>query len=293
MLLLAAAVLAQGPGFGFAQVVGPQAGPTPVVVTTTAAFAGAIPSVRWAGKEFLDAADHGRLLQSASGFDAGFPGPFVSECFNPTEGGSRSDGNRPTTTSRLLYLKAAGTEVLTVSRPAFWLRPGEQSTGRPALNGTPLSEHLFRKHVRVGMAHSPHALDYRVTFTVPPGERHAVGQFEAVTGYMPAEFERFWQLLPNGRLAPLGDGPGEQPNPVVLSTADGRYAMGVWGQSYPGVADGPGYGRFRFPAERVVKWNCVYRVIQPAGIPTGDYAFRMVVAVGSLENVRVTLLGGR
>ena len=290
MLALAALLLAQnGPGFGISTVAGPPAGPTPIVIRTTPQSAGAIQSLTWGGKEFLDAGDHGRLLQSASAFDAGDPRPFISECFNPTEAGSASDGNRPMTSSRLLYLKAAGIELLTVSRPAFWLRPGEQSGGKPAINREVVSDHLFSKHVRVGMHQNPHALDYRVTFTVPPGERHAFGQFEAVTGYMPAEFGRFWQLLPAGQLAPLSDGPGEQPFPVVFSTGDGSHAMGVWAPPHAG-ADGPGYGRFRFPQVNVVKWNCVFRVRLPGGLPTGDQRFRMVVAVGSLENVRVTLL---
>jgi hypothetical protein len=293
MLLLALATLGQnGVGFGFATVSGPVAGPTPVVVRTTPQSAGAIQSLTWGGKEFIDASDHGRLLQSASGFDAGFPGPFNSECYNPTEAGSLSDGNRPLSSSRLLYQKAAGIELLTVSRPAFWLRPGEQSAGRPALNRTVVSEHLFSKHVRVGMHQNPHALDYRVTFTVPPGEAHRFGQFEALTGYMPPEFGRFWHLLPSGRLAPLDDGPGEQPFPVIFSTADGSHAMGVWGLP-DGLAGAPGYGRFRFPRENVVKWNCVYRVQLPGGLPTGEQRFRMIVAVGSLENVRVTLANAR
>lgn len=292
MLLLATCLLAADLPFGFATVAGPPAGPTPVVLTTTPRVAGAVHSVTWGGKEFIDSADHGRQLQSASAFDAGQPDKFWAECYNPTEAGSRADGAGAASTSRLVYLRASGRELYTVSRPAFWLRPGEASANRPARNVTRLADHLFAKHVTVGMPHSPHALDYRVTFTVPPGERHAVGQFEALTGYLPAEFSQFWQLLPTGTLAPLTDGPGEQPNPVALSTPDGRYAMGVWAPPHPG-AEGPRYGRFRFGPEKVVKWNCVFRVRPAGGVPTGDHRFRMVVAVGSLENVRVTLAGAK
>jgi hypothetical protein len=110
---------------------------------------------------------------------------------------------------------------------------------------------------------------------------------------MPAEFSKFWALDPkSGQLAPLSDGPGEQSRPVVLSTADGLWAMGVWSPDQPSKGhEGIGYGRFRFPAERVVKWNCVFRVQDPAGIKPGNYSYRVFVAVGSLRNVRDTLVG--
>jgi hypothetical protein len=51
----------------------------------------------------------------------------------------------------------------------------------------------------------------------------------------------------------------------------------------------PGYGRFRFRAERVVKWNCVFRVHDPEGIRPGEYRYRMFVIVGTLEDARRAL----
>ena len=61
-----------------------------IVITTTSRLAGAIHSLTWNGYEFIDSADHGRQLQSASNFDAGLP--LTAETFNPTEAGSRMDG---------------------------------------------------------------------------------------------------------------------------------------------------------------------------------------------------------
>ena len=46
---------------------------------------------------------------------------------------------------------------------------------------------------------------------------------------------------------------------------------------------------FRFQDEKVVKWNCVFRVRNDKGIATDEYRFRMFVAVGSLEDVRQAL----
>ena len=67
-----------------------KAGPSEIVITTTSRLAGAIHSLTWNGREFIDSADHGRQLQSASNFDAG--SRFIPETFNPTEAGSRFDG---------------------------------------------------------------------------------------------------------------------------------------------------------------------------------------------------------
>ncbi|MFN5915798.1 MAG: hypothetical protein ACK48K_03520, partial [Planctomycetota bacterium] len=36
----------------------------PLKITTTSRLAGAVHSIRWKGKEFIDSADHGRQLQS-------------------------------------------------------------------------------------------------------------------------------------------------------------------------------------------------------------------------------------
>ena len=48
-----------------------KAGPSDIVITTTNRVAGAIHSLTWNGKEFVDSADHGRQIQSASNFDGG------------------------------------------------------------------------------------------------------------------------------------------------------------------------------------------------------------------------------
>lgn len=257
-----------------------KAGPSEIVITTTERLAGAIDSLTWNGKEFINSADHGRQLQSASNFDCGKR--LLNETYNPTEAGSRRDGAGPKSSSKLLTLHAEGNTLETSSRMAFWLAPGEKSGENPAYNTTVLSDHGLSKRVRI----DGHAIAYDVTFYVPEGERHHHAVFEALTGYMPQEFNTFWAFdEKTSTLTPLGDGPGEQPRPVVLATKDGRYAMGVIA---PGL-EKPGYGRFRFDAERVVKWNCVFRVTDRRGIKAGDYHYKMIVAVGTLEDVRSTL----
>ncbi len=258
-----------------------------IIIRTCDRMAGAISSLTWKGKEFIDAADHGRELQSASNFDVN--GDIQCETFNPTEAGSCRDGDGPTSTSRLLYLHAAGNELVTTNQMAFWLAPGQKSGGIPARNTTLLSQHVLAKCVRIGIPGFPKVIDYRVSFLLPPDERHVQGVFEALTGYMPADFSDFWRFnLTTRQLEPAGKGPGEIPAPLIFSTPDGRYAMGIYAPPNP-AAPKPGYGRFDFPRQKVTKWNCVYRVTCPAGLPPTGYDYRMFVIVGTLADARATL----
>lgn len=261
-----------------------------ISIRTTTRLAGAIHSLTWNGKEFIDSTDHGRQLQSASSFDAG--SPFAVETFNPTEAGSVDDGAGPKSSSRLLHMISTDNSLQTTSQMAFWLSPAGTSGGKPAKNTTILSDHLLTKRVVIGHGKLQNVLAYDVTFSLPLGETHHYAQFEAVTGYMPAEFSRFWKFNPQLlQLEPLDDGPGEQSFPVVLATEDGSHAMGVIARdSTPGGMQGPGYGRFRFPDAKVVKWNCVYRLRDEIGqIAARDYSFRQFVIVGDLTSVTSSL----
>lgn len=260
-----------------------------IVLTTTNRLAGAIHSLRWKGKEFIDSADHGRQLQSASNFDLGTR--FTAETFNPTEAGSRNDGAGETSSSRLLHLTASKDSLQTTTQMAFWLTPGQRSSGRLAKNQGILSNHLLTKRVTIGYKSFPNVIQYDVTFSTPIGERHTYAQFEAVTGYMPAEFSAFWKFNPKTReREPLTDGPGEQRDPVILSTPSGSHAMGVFSPDQPSPGyEQAGYGRFRFARQRVVKWNCVFRIRDPQGVEPGDYRFRSFVVIGDLEQVVATI----
>ncbi len=266
-------------------------GDSEIVITTTNRLAGAIHSLTWNGQEFIDSVDHGRQLQSASSFDCAQKIPFWAECYNPTEAGSRADGTGKTSTSRLLKIKATETSIETRTQMAFWLKPTEKSDNRPALNKEILSDHILTKSVTIGYQKFANVLDYKVTFAVPK-EHHTYGQFEALTGYMPKEFSSFYCVdLKTGKLGELSDGPGEQKHPIILSNPAKTHAMGIYSPDQPSKGyEGAGYGRFRFKAEKVVKWNCVFRVKNPDGIAQGDYSYQMYVIIGDLDEVQKTLL---
>ncbi len=290
MLALLCVIAAADPVNGDATIRA-KAGPSEIVLSTTNRLAGAVHSITWNGKEYIDSLDHGRQLQSACAFDCGQT-PFWAECFNPTEAGSRRDHIGPKSSSRLLSFKSTPTTLNTMSQMAFWLNPGEKSSGRPTLNTKALSDHRLTKKITLNYRNRAHAIEYDATFTIPQGEQHTLAQFEAVTGYMPEEFSKFYTFDPKSHeLKALSDGPGEQSRPVILSTTTGSHAMGVIALDPPvkGIS-GPSYGRWKFGPERVVKWNCVYRVRNADGVPPGAYRFRMAVIVGSLENVQVTMI---
>lgn len=280
--LVLAGLLAQAAVSGDATIRA-QAGKSELVIKTTSRLAGAIDSVRWDGKEFIDSTDHGRQLQSASNLDAG--SPLTDETYNPTEAGSRADHVGPKSTSVLLELKAGDHGLETRSKMAFWLRPGERSGNNLAKNTTILSEHLLAKKVTIGYRDLPQVIEDVVTFTLPAGERHTAATFEALTGYMPAEFSRFLVYDPAaGRAKPISSGPGEQKLPLILSTESGGHAMGIYSPE-----PSPSYGRFRFAEHRVVKWNCVFRVSAREGIPPGEFRYRLYVPVGTLEDVEASM----
>ncbi len=258
------------------------AGPSDIVITTTPRVAGAIDSLKWNGREFINSFDHGRQLQSALNLD----GP--SETCNPTEAGSRRDGAGGQTTSRLLHLRASADTLQTITQMAFWIAPGEKSGPNPARNTTTLSNFILTKTVRIGYRHLPHVISYQSIFTLPPGESHHSATFEALTGYMPPDFDQFFQFNPaRGDLEPLPHTQAEIPCPLVFSVPGGSHAIGIYAPPQPMPATtGPTYGRWFFDAEKVAKWNCVFRTRNPDGIAPGSYPFTMFVIVGDIPTVR-------
>jgi len=261
-----------------------------LVLRTTSRLAGAVDSITWRNQEFIDSHDHGRQLQSAINLD--LSSPFQPETFNPTEAGSRDDGAGETSTSRLLRMEKGKDWMKTETQMAFWLPPGGKSDGHPAKNRTPLSNHVLTKRIQLSPAGWENLILYEATFRLPLEELHRYAQFEVVTGYMPKAFEDFYGLdAMTGRLERLSDGPGEQSMPVILSTKDEKFAMGVLSlEKRISPWRGPGYGRFRFSPEKVVKWNLVYRFRQEHSIKAEPHVFHSYLGIGSLEKVRQTFV---
>jgi hypothetical protein len=289
LLLLPTVVLAQAPAVSGDTELSGMIGGKPLVIRTTSRLAGAIDSMKWDGVEFIDSHDHGRQLQSA--LNADVDGVFHVECYNPTEAGSVVDALGPKSTSRLEAISVRDGSLRTRTRMAFWLAPGMKSGGHLAQNTTLLSDHVLDKKVHIGRPGMDHVLDYKVTFTVPGDRPHKFLQFEALTGYMPWSFSEELRFdAKTESLVPLPRQDGEQRDPVVLSTPSGSHAMGIFTPARPPAGQPPvGYGRFKFEHEKVVKWNCAFRLRSPAGIKPGVYGYQLYVVIGTREDCRRTL----
>jgi len=266
-------------------------GSSEIVIKTKDRVAAAIDSMTWRGQEFVDSHDHGRQFQSAISFDGGRDEPFWAERYNPTEAGSRADGIGDRSTSRLLEISATDHSLRTRTQMAFWLAPGEESYGRLVINEQVLSDIVLEKQVTIGDGTFDNVIDYLVIFDLPASsKKHRYVQFEALTGYMPVEFSRFETWDPQRNTAEhIDDGPGEQSKPLLFSTVDGSHAIGVMAVM-PAEPDlgVPGYGRFRFQTEQVVKWNCVWRKQAPDGVEPGWYRFHIKLIIGDRQEVLTT-----
>lgn len=266
-----------------------------IYVSTSKRTAGAVDSIFWGGREFLNSYDHGRQLQVAMNKDN-----LPSECYNPTQAGSEADSIKATSTSLLEAIRASGSTLATQVLPAFWLAPGVKSpyctlpTG--ALNKTLRSAYRMNTDVQVGYAGLPNVIQFLTQIYIP--ERVSSLVIEAPTGYLAGDFTSFYTYVPASQnLTALSTklAPGEQGLPLILATGDGRYAMGAWSPDLPQRGEQPyGYGQFRFPsasgandAWATMKWTVVYRTDQ---VNAGTALhFRTYIAVGSLNDVKSML----
>ncbi len=258
-----------------------------IQLETSARFAGSVTSLIFRGKQFVDTRDHGRELQSASSFDG------LGECFNPTEAGSVADGDKQTTSSKLLAANAGPNWVATHTDMAFWLPPGYDykhqcgmtPTVTHAVNKTLTGGHILDKRVELGEDGIPNVIADHVTYIVP--EAHGSGTFEAATLYTPIDFSKRYVLnLTTGAVEPT-TAFGEQEFPVILATPDEKYAVGVFSPLLPQAGHpGRGYGTFNFPNTN--KINCVFREQPIAAGQKFNYLCEFVV--GTLDEVKATIL---
>jgi hypothetical protein len=244
-------------------------------------FAGAISSLTFRGQEYVNSADHGRLMQGAIAFNDRF------ECLNPTQaGGSRDRRNvgQQSSSKRLLSYVTQENDVFVTTRMAYWLRPGMTceipGSGRaPVENKQRLSEDVYAISHRLGMNGHANLAHMEITYDIKGTYQSAV--VEALTIYTPLAFDTFHALNPatgEMTLEPTAT-PGETNSPVILSTADGAHAM-----AFISLQKGATYARFRFPDTN--KISLVYR--DTDGI-AGLNQYSAAWAIGTREEVATRL----
>ena len=200
-------------------------------VSTSSQFAGAVSSIKWGGKEFINNWDHGRQLQ----LNSQFFNRYI--CYNPYEAGSFNDGRSTTSSSKLLSIsKPSSNRLDATTQMAWYYYPFIESTkpedycGDPAQwlpaphYNSPLSDYRVHKTVTIGFAGIPNVIEYLIDQFIPEPVLNGSNNPTAVLNY---EFSslRSWDVVSKDyrdvrALAGVDD------RIKVVSTADGAYAMG-------------------------------------------------------------------
>jgi alpha-tubulin suppressor-like RCC1 family protein len=225
-----------GAAAGYAQVNGNSAitatvfGDT-LTIRTSSAFAGAISSMRWRNKEFVNTWDHGREFTTAfSAFNR-------FECYNAYETGSLADDQKPTSSAKLLSLSVSGNTLDTNCQMCWYTNSHAASPGDhcgdpanwlpcPQYNG-PLSDYLIHKNVKIGYAGMPNVIEYLTDLWIP--EVAKKGELQTVVAVLPYEFAnlRNYDVVSKTYRKVRAFG-GEDDSVKVLATADGAYALGYY-----------------------------------------------------------------
>ncbi|MBI3576603.1 hypothetical protein HY086_01015 [Candidatus Gottesmanbacteria bacterium] len=268
-----------------------------IVIKTTARLAGAIDSLTWKGKEFVYSKYHGEQIQYAWSLDN------QGECNNPTEAGSATDDTGHISSSILQELTINATnQLFTVSLPAFWLPPDYPASVfcpsglSKAVNTTVVSNHTLKKTVTIGSQNLNNVIEFRSEIVVPQSTKEFI--IEAPTGYHTVDFSNYWTYHPQtNTLTNVTSLLKNDPNipdlrfyptnlPVILSTVDGNYAIGVYAPDIDGFNSGSRqYQLFGF-ALPFTKWNVTYHL--GPNIPK-TYNFLTYLAIGSFTQVKTAL----
>lgn len=256
-------------------------------------MAGAISSLVWNEKEFINNYDHGRQYQVAWIADGDDLGP-CGECRNPTEAGGRYDKEWTNpSSSKLLGMRNSGNILETSSYPAYWMKPGElwkKDQPFPARNTTVVSDYLLTKRVEVGFAGIKNAIQFEIAIKSP--RAHQALQIEAPTAYLNAEFTEIYTYdYDSNTLTNIGQQYQDRQDikSILIATADGKYAMGAWApeQGNGFVAHyAAGYFSGSGKNNSTAKWTIPMRA---RNIPAGDIKLKSYQFVGTLEDVKVSM----
>ncbi|QSQ21370.1 hypothetical protein JY651_40320 [Pyxidicoccus parkwayensis] len=135
---------------------GPNAGATSfgnetVRLGTSSQYGGAINSLVYDDKEYINSIDHGRQMQVAYSLASS------GEMLMPTEAGNNRDHDGPTSTTVVKGVEAKDGSVTTTVNPAYWREPGKAAGGyndpaaRVTKNTTEVSEDTLSKTVATGV----------------------------------------------------------------------------------------------------------------------------------------------
>lgn len=262
-----------------------------IEMTSCGYVAGVICSLKYKNLEFINGrlnvdgspVDHGRQMQSAVSYNK------LGEAYNPTQAGSSffNDGfyPQPTQTSQMLGRWWADNHVGVRVKMGFWNTVWDKYD--PYKYYKTSNTEVFTQ-VTIGVSGFQNVILYKATFAVPAVDLIPLtfGQFEVTTAYMQTYFNTFYILNDNGNISPIADIQKEQNKPVIFSTSDGQYAMGIYSPEAPQPEyKEAGYGIWRHPT--CTKMNYVVRVNNL--VQGQSYKYRAYYVVGTLSEVQNTM----
>ena len=232
-------------------------GATPIKLTASSRYGGAVYSLTYAGVQFIDAHDHGREMQTAVQWDG------LGEAENPTQAGTGSDAGISSSVVKSAH--AAGGVYSVETQMAYW-HPWQ---------GRTLSDTLVDQTYTMNWQGLPNVIHVDVTLTSP--HAHSDMSLEALTAYLPGSFNRFytmqtdgWHFVPQPNVTLVGEY-------VPIAVTNGTLSMGV--RSTPGTT----YIIRYYTPEHVAKWS-VWHGAKPS--PAGKTSYSLDIAVGNLGQIR-------
>lgn len=281
------------PADGYARVITGMVDGDPLELRVSARFGGAVDGLTWRGRQFLNIYDHGRQISYAWHLDG------HGECLNPTEPGSAQDAFLQSSTSRVLQICGEAPNRLTTRiNPAFWTAPGERAfcdNGTvEAVNTTLVSDNLFEKVIQIGYQGLENVIVFDATITLERDYQSL--RTEMPTAYLAHDFTARYSFDPrDGTLIARPDTMEISPPfafvhasnlPAVLATEDGEFALGAY-TAIPGATYELLHYDVPNPYDATNKWNIIVGHV-PA--PAGPYSYRAFAVIGTLEQVRATMV---
>lgn len=214
-------------------------------VTASSALAGALASLKVGGREYIASGGHGAALQYA--FHAWHAGTEATECYNPTQAGSRLDdvGFGPPyhgpSTSALYQLASTGTTIRTAVRPAMFI---ERTDSEPGWNScrsadhqpdrlpysAGLSPYWLNTEVRLAPDHGLAGLANVIKLSAVLDSEDALYEhFSGVlVAYLQRDFTATYTYDPATRTLSQFSGNLATRLPSIRCTADGAYCLGIY-----------------------------------------------------------------
>ncbi|ABD56239.1 peptidoglycan-binding domain-containing protein [Jannaschia sp. CCS1] len=283
----------EAPPDGYARIITGMVDGDPVELRVSARFGGAVGGLTWRGRQFLNIYDHGRQISYAWHLDG------HGECLNPTEPGSAQDYFLQSSTTRVLQICGeAPNRLSTRINPAYWTAPGEAAfcdngtTG--GVNTTLVSENLFEKVIQIGYRGIENVILFDATITLERDYQSL--RTEMPTAYLTHDFTARYSFDPrDGTLIPREESMDLYPPfsfvhvsnlPAVLATEDGQFALGAY-TAIPGASYELLHYDVPNPYDANNKWNILVGHV-PA--PAGPYSYRAFAVIGTLEQVRASMV---